>query len=168
VHRSQPLANDAGVTVVTTLAELGDPDGALEVMGDPVLLEAMVENLVRNAVRFSPRGGKVEVTVLVGAGSETITLRVRDHGAGIAAEDLTAVFDWFFDRPVREQRPTGTGFGLAIAKRVADHHGGTITARNRDAGGCELEVTLPRWRSEAGAGPSGPRQPGADPGAGTA
>ena len=145
VHRSQPLAYDHGVSIVTTLAETSNGDAGLEVMGDAVLLGAMVENLARNAVRFSPRGAKVEV--IVETRGESIVLQVRDHGTGIAAENLTSVFDWFFDAATHKRQTTGTGFGLAIVKRVAEHHGGTITLRNRTEGGCEFEITLPRWRA---------------------
>jgi signal transduction histidine kinase len=143
VSRSQSKARDNEVRIVTTLAETSAPDEPPEVMGESILLEAMIENLVRNAVRFSPRGGQVEVEVTCHAAS--INLHVRDHGVGIAAENLASVFDWFFDRPA-QRRSTGTGFELAIVKRVAEHHGGTIELRNRPGGGCEFEITLPRVR----------------------
>lgn len=145
VRRSQSLARANGVSVVATLAETSPEDGALEVLGDPLLLEAMVENLARNAVRFSPRGGRVEVVVEVRG--ESIALFVRDHGTGIAAEHLESVFDWFFDVATQARRSPGTGFGLAIAKRVAEHHHGGIMLRNRAEGGCEFEIELPRWRA---------------------
>jgi len=163
VSRSQSLARENGVGVVATLAESGNGDATVEVLGDALLLEAMVENLVRNAVRFSPRGSRVEVIVEVRG--ETIALHVRDHGTGIAAEHLESVFDWFFQAPGVTLHSSGTGFGLAIAKRIAEHHHGTIALRNLPAGGCEFEITLPRWRAEDAAdgtarSPAAPRAAG--------
>jgi two-component system OmpR family sensor kinase len=150
VRRSQTLALESGVSVVPTLAEPSNGDAALELLGDSVLLEAMVENLVRNAVRFSPRGSRVHL--LVEVRGESIVLYVRDHGTGIPAEHLESVFDWFFQAPGVTLPSSGTGFGLAIARRVAEHHRGTITLRNLPAGGCEFEITLPRWRVDGPAG----------------
>jgi signal transduction histidine kinase len=144
VRRCQSLARDSGVSVVPTLAESSNGDEALEVLGDAVLLEAMLENLVRNAVRFSPRGSRVELQVRIRGGS--ILLSVRDHGAGVAAGHIESVFDWFFQAPGETLQSSGTGFGLAIARRVADHHRGSISLRNHPEGGCEFEVVLPRWR----------------------
>ena len=140
-RRSQSLARRSEVSVVPRLADPGDADGTPEVLGDSVLLGAMLENLLRNAVRFSPRGSRVEVQV--GVQGPSILLNVLDHGLGIAAEHLESVFDWSFQVPGMTQS-SGTGFGLAIAKRVAEHHGGTITLQNLPAGGCEFQITLPR------------------------
>jgi signal transduction histidine kinase len=145
VRRSQSRAREEGVSVVATLAEPGNGDAPVEVLGDSLLLEAMVENLLRNAVRFSPPGSRVEV--VVEARGESIGLCVRDQGPGIPAEYLTSVFDWFFDVSPQARRSSGTGFGLAIAKRVAEHHNGSIALRNRAEGGCEFEIQLPRWRA---------------------
>jgi signal transduction histidine kinase len=153
VCRSQSLAREKEVSVVATLAESGNGDVAVEVLGDSVLLGAMVENLVRNAVRFSPWGSRVDLQVQVQG--ESIVLYVRDHGTGIAAEHLESVFDWFFQAPGVTLQSSGTGFGLAICKRVAEHHRGTISLRNLPAGGCEFEVRLPRWRAEDLPSPDG-------------
>lgn len=147
VRRTQTLAMDRGVVIVTRLADTGSPDEAPEVLGESVLLEAMLENLLRNAVRFSPRGGRVDIEVDVVASS--VAMSVRDRGDGIAAENLASVFEWFFDRPAHHRRSPGPGFGLAIVKRVAEHHGGTIVLRNRREGGCEFSITLPRWCGES-------------------
>ena len=144
VARCQPFARQGGVRIVTTLADPGAGE-APEVLGDDVLLRAMIENLVRNAVRFSPRGSLVELQVH--RRGETVLLTLRDHGTGIAAEHFESVFEWFFTEPGRQLPTSGTGFGLAIAKRVAEHHGGTIALRNRPEGGCEFEVSMPCRRA---------------------
>lgn len=142
VVRSQAIARKHGVTLVLNLAEPHDEIPPPEVLGDSVLLEAMLENLVRNAVRFSPAGAKVEILVdVLGA---TVRIRVRDRGIGVAVENLESVFDWFFHTPGLTLPSAGTGFGLAIAKRVAEHHGGLLELRSENGQGCEFEITLPR------------------------
>jgi len=143
VRRCQSLASTREVSVVPTLAEPGS-DAAVEVLGDAVLLEAMVENLVRNAVLSAPRQSRVDLRVKVQG--EEILLSVRDHGAKVDADRLDSVFDGFFQVPTPPRPTAGTGLSLAIAKRVAEHHRGTISLRNVPEGGCEFEVQLPRWR----------------------
>ncbi len=142
VRRSQALAHVSGVGIVITFADHVEGAPSPEVLGDAVLLEAMVENLLRNAVRFSPRTAKVEVSV--DTRGDAVQIHVRDHGTGIAAEHLESVFDWFFHPPGLTLPSAGTGFGLAIARHVAEHHGGTIGLRNAVDQGCEFEITLPR------------------------
>jgi len=141
-RRSQSLARTKDVSVVPRLAESDDGNGTLLVLGDSVLLEIMLENLLRNAVRFSPRGSRVEVHTVVQGPSIVVT--VRDRGSGIAAEHLESVFDWSCQVPGMSPQSSGSGFGLAIARRVAERHGGTITIQNHSAGGCEFAITLPR------------------------
>jgi signal transduction histidine kinase len=145
VHRCRSLASTRSVSVVPMLAEPGE-DAAVEVLGDAVLLEAMIENLVRNAVLAAPRGSRVVLHVSIRSG--TVRLAVRDHGEKIDNDQLESVFGGFF-QVASPPRPTvGTGLGLAIAKRVAEHHHGTISLRNMPEGGCEFAVELPRWRPE--------------------
>ncbi|HEX5050238.1 MAG TPA: HAMP domain-containing sensor histidine kinase [Planctomycetota bacterium] len=146
VRRCQAVARGRGVGVTTTLSESDDEDLAPEVLGDAVLLEAMIESLLRHAVRRTPRGAHVELRVDVRGGS--VLLRVRDHGPGIAPAQLESMFDWFFQQPGGSRRAAGPGVGLAIARRIAEHHRGTISLRNHARGGCEFEVSLPRWRGE--------------------
>jgi signal transduction histidine kinase len=146
VRRCQSVARGGGVGIVPTIAEPGREDGALEVSGNEVLLQAMVESLVRHAVRCSPRGSRVDLQVEVAG--EGILLRVRDRGPGIAPALLESVFDWIFQAPGTVEQARGNGGGLAIAMRIAEHHRGTISVRNHPDGGCEFEVTLPRWRGD--------------------
>ncbi len=146
VRRSQSMARNGGVHVVATIPEPDGEDRALEVLGSEVLLAAMIESLVRAAVRRSPRGSQVELQVQVRG--ESILLRVRDQGMEIAPSQLESVFDWYSKAPGAERDSHRTG-NLAIAKRVAEHHRGTISLRNHPGSGCEFEVALPRWRDPA-------------------
>lgn len=143
VARCRDLSKSLGVRIVTVLGEPDNGDPSAEVMGDPLLLEIMVENLLRNALRFSPPDSQVDLTTRADADSVGIT--VRDRGIGIPPEQQVSVFDWFFEGPGRPSKTMGTGFGLAIAKRVVDHHGGTIILRDAPGSGCEFAIKLPRW-----------------------
>jgi len=105
------------------------------VEADPVLLERAVSNLLDNAVKYSPEGAPVEVTV---RGGEVI---VADHGPGIAAEDLPRVFDRFYRAATARSKP-GSGLGLAIVREAAEAHGGTASAEST-AAGARFKLALP-------------------------
>jgi two-component system, OmpR family, sensor histidine kinase MprB len=98
------------------------------VRGDADRLHRAVANILDNAVKWSPPGAVVEVHV----GPQGVT--VRDHGPGIAPEALPFVFDRFYRAPAARGTP-GSGLGLAIVRRVAELHGGTVTAEAADGGG---------------------------------
>ena len=105
------------------------------VKADPDLLERAVSNLLDNAVKYSPEGAPVEVTV---RGGEVI---VADHGPGIAAEDLPRVFDRFYRAAAARSKP-GSGLGLAIVREAAEAHGGTASAEST-AAGARFKLVLP-------------------------
>ncbi|MBL8897487.1 MAG: HAMP domain-containing histidine kinase [Planctomycetes bacterium] len=146
VRRSQSTARSHGVSIVPTFVETSDEEGSPRIAGDPALIEAMIENLVRNAVRRSPRGGRVEVADELH--ENRVVLRIRDHGAAIQPAELHAAFEWHSAMSDNVPRGASPGVGLAIAKRVAEHHHGTLTLRNHLEGGCEFVVSLPRWSTE--------------------
>ncbi len=99
-------------------------------------LERAVANLLDNAVKWSPTNGLVEVT----SGNGTVV--VRDHGPGIAPEDLPHVFDRFYRSPAARGLP-GSGLGLAIVRQVAEADGGSVSASTHPGGGAVLELRLP-------------------------
>jgi two-component system, OmpR family, sensor histidine kinase MprB len=105
------------------------------VSADPRLLERAVSNLLDNAVKWSPAGGTIEVTV---NGGEVV---VRDHGPGIAEADLPHVFDRFYRAPAARAKP-GSGLGLAIVREAANAHGGDVVAESTE-GGARFRLTLP-------------------------
>ena len=105
------------------------------VLGVPNALERAVGNLLDNAVKWSPPGGEIDVTVRAGEVS------VRDHGTGIAEADLPLVFDRFYRAPAARGMP-GSGLGLAIVKQVAEQHGGSVSAEAAEGGGALLRLTL--------------------------
>jgi two-component system sensor histidine kinase MprB len=101
-----------------------------------------VNNLLDNAARHSDPGGLVEVTVDAGG------IQVRDHGQGIADEDLPYVFDRFF-RGTNSRRHQGSGLGLAIVRQVAEQHGGSAGAANAPGGGALFTLHLPAVHAES-------------------
>ena len=106
------------------------------VIGEPMLLERAVTNLLDNAVKWGPPDGQVEVELRDGR------LTVRDGGPGIAVADLPHVFDRFY-RSAEARTLPGSGLGLAIVRRTAERHGGVVTAANAPDGGAVLTLTLP-------------------------
>jgi len=111
---------------------------------DPHALRSACENIVRNAIRFSPPGGKVEVTLIVNGDSERrVLLSVRDRGPGVPEEHLRDIFQPFFRVNRSEGTGEGNGLGLAIALEAVRMNGGAITASNLSPSGLNIEVTLP-------------------------
>ena len=102
----------------------------------------MIDNLVSNAIKFSPSGTTVQISVRSGAGS--FTFSVQDQGPGIPEADRKLLFRSF---QKLSARPTGgeksTGLGLAIVKRIIDAHGGRIDVESGPAGGTRFAVTMP-------------------------
>jgi len=117
-------------------------DGVPSVAGSGRDLALLVRNLIDNAVRYTPAGGRVDVTVTSEDGS--VVLRVADTGMGIPQRDLLRVFERFYrvDR-ARSRETGGTGLGLSIVKHVAENHGGDVTVTSELAAGSTFEVRLP-------------------------
>jgi two-component system sensor histidine kinase MprB len=109
--------------------------------GDSHALERAVLNLLDNAVKFSPQGSTVHVT-LRSLGDGTAVVEVSDSGPGIAPEDLPRVFDRFYRSSEARGLP-GSGLGLAIVKQAAERHGGTVYANNKPEGGALMAIRLP-------------------------
>jgi two-component system, OmpR family, sensor histidine kinase MprB len=106
-----------------------------ELHGVPGTIARAVSNLLDNAAKWSPPGGRVEVAVDEGQ------VVVRDHGPGIDEDDLPYVFDRFYRAPAARRLP-GSGLGLAIVKQVAEAHGGRVDAERTDDGGTRMRLRL--------------------------
>ncbi len=135
------LSRHHEVPLVTLLHLAADGEADLEIEGDPELLRTMLENLVRNALRFSPRGEAVDLRVT--STRDRAAIHVRDRGPGIPRDHMERVFDRFYQMTDQPTGPRGSGLGLAIAKSVAELHHGTISVHNCADRGCEFEVLLP-------------------------
>jgi two-component system, OmpR family, sensor kinase len=112
------------------------------VSGNRELLRSAIENVLRNAVRYSPQGAPVEVAVERGAAG--LTISVRDRGPGVPAGELERIFEPFYRvAESRDRDSGGEGIGLAITSQVMKAHGGTARADNRAGGGFEVQLNLP-------------------------
>lgn len=119
---------------------------AITLRGTAEVLRAAIENVLRNAVRFTPEGGTVDVEATLDP--ETLTIVVRDRGPGVPPEELEAIFRPFYRvSTARERSSGGSGVGLAITARAAKMHGGTVSAANAPDGGLEVTFRLPRTRA---------------------
>jgi two-component system sensor histidine kinase HydH len=105
---------------------------------DAARLRQALVNVVRNAIQVSPPDGRVEVDVSSPA-TDTLAIAIRDRGPGIPPGEERAIFE-----PFHTKRVKGIGLGLAIARRMVELHGGSITAGRRDGGGAEIVITVPR------------------------
>ncbi len=153
VHREpislQPLVED----VYETALILGEAAGVAvnlpfsanaTVMGDRTRLRQLFLNLITNAIKYTPAGGKVDIGL--GLHPDNVTFAVRDTGIGIAAADVPHIFErfWRADRVrSRMSERGGFGLGLAISQWIAQAHGGTLTASSRLGRGSLFTVTLP-------------------------
>ncbi len=138
VETARLLGEDAGLIVDATRIEQA------EVLGDATRLRQLLLNLVSNAIKYTPRGGHVEIALL--RLLDHVVITVRDTGIGIAAADLPHVFErfWRADR-VRSRAADrgGFGLGLAIGQWIVQAHGGSLTAESRWGRGSTFTVTLP-------------------------
>ena len=140
VDARQPLALDERVAAAVERAQHRAPELHFEsrlepyrLSGAPSRLERAVDNVLDNAIKWSPPGATVEVRL---AGGE---LTVRDHGPGIAQADLPHVFDRFYRAAAARAMP-GSGLGLAIVKATVEDHGGSVTVATADGGGTLLTL----------------------------
>ena len=126
LHKSAELSHGQDITVA----------------GNPELLSSLFENVLRNAMRFSPENSRVEVTVQ--NDGTIVTIGIRDHGPGVSENELQRIFDPFYRSDQSREPGSGNhGIGLALARTICHLHGGDITAHNHVDGGLDVHVTLP-------------------------
>ena len=114
---------------------------------NPELVRRAVENIVRNALRYTAEGTRIEVRVTEREkeGRPGVSIRIRDFGPGVPEGELPRIFQPFYRTEAARSRDTGgTGLGLAIAQRAAAVHGGSVTAENAAGGGLSVELWLPK------------------------
>ncbi len=124
-----------------------DADNAFTV-GDIGLIQRVLENLVRNAIRFTPRGG--EITLSISKHPESVAVAVSDTGCGIPDKDIPRIFDRFYRSENGEESRSGSsGLGLAIVKRILDLHESRITVVSKVDTGTRFEFELPLYQQAA-------------------
>jgi two-component system sensor histidine kinase CpxA len=154
---STPVALDEVVLAVTEDAEFEAqargchvrshiPEGDWSVRGQASLLHSAIENVVRNAIRYTREGTAVEVQLerKLGADGAEAVVSVSDSGSGVPSDALEKLFQPFYRLDEDRGRQTGgVGLGLAITERAVRFHGGRVVAFNRAEGGLRLEIFLP-------------------------
>ena len=150
-EQAMPAAGRRGVELRLTL-----PDSPLRIRHDPQRVGQVVTNLVGNAIKFTPKGGSVEV--IVAPFRDGARIDVTDTGAGIDATELPRIFERFYrGSGANEARGSGSGLGLAIVRSIVDMHGGSVTVDSRLGAGSRFSVFLPRDpRAEDGQPPTAP------------
>ncbi|ONI84888.1 hypothetical protein ALI22I_30940 [Saccharothrix sp. ALI-22-I] len=134
----QVVAAHATNREVTVSARI---EGELFLVADPVRLRQAVENLVTNAIRYTPAGGTVSVE---GRLDQGVVIEVVDTGVGIAPDDLPHLFDRFWRADKSRSRTTGgSGLGLAITRHLVEAHGGTVSVSSEPGAGTTFRITLP-------------------------
>ena len=136
-----PVARAKGVALLTRLDDL--PPTCLV---DPLRVHQIVDNLVGNAVKFTPRGS---VDITASANEEELVVSVKDSGPGISGEDAHRIFQRFERAASREQEEAGAGLGLAITHRLTELLGGTIALDSPGEGGTTFTVRLPLAKAAA-------------------
>lgn len=142
LHAHQVAADKAKLTLQ------GDIESEVSLLGDESKLSQVVYNLIDNAVKYTPEGGQVTVTLT--ADSRKAVLTVRDTGIGIPEQDVAHIFDRFYRVDKARSRATGgTGLGLSIVRQMVQLHGGEITVTSAAGEGSVFTVTLPIRKGDA-------------------
>ena len=111
--------------------------------GQPELVSRAVENILRNAIRYTPDDGRVFLQVDMH--KDTVVIRIEDEGEGVPEDSLKHLFEPFYRvEASRNQQSGGYGVGMAIAEQAIRAQGGRIEASNRSSGGLRVDITLPK------------------------
>ncbi len=118
------------------------PDEPALINGDELRLEQAIQNLIQNAIKYSPRGGEIEVRVERNGAHASVA--IADPGIGIPAEALPQLFHRFYRAPnIDSQHISGLGVGLYVVKEIVELHGGTIEVRSEEGTGSTFTLTMP-------------------------
>lgn len=128
------LADEKGVALTAT--------GSVRLQADPLLLRQALSNLIANALRYSERGGVVQLGAV--DHGDFIVIAVTDNGAGIAAKHLPFLFDRFYRADAARSSADSTGLGLAVVRSIVELHGGSVTVRSTLGKGATFELQLPK------------------------
>jgi CheY-like chemotaxis protein len=160
VETSMPLVASSGHTL-----EVSMPDESMQLVADPTRLAQVVSNLLNNAAKYTPYGGRIALTTR--REGDRAVISVADTGIGISTESLPEVFEMFTQvGRNRDRSQGGLGIGLALVRRLVELHGGSVTAVSPGIGeGSTFSVRLPLAQPEAPPIPAPQRPAGSDAGA---
>lgn len=136
----RPMADEKNINFVRRLQDLP------EIRIDVLRINQVVNNLLSNAVRYTPDGGKVEITTNIAKidSENYVEISIRDNGKGISADDLPHVFEHFYRADLaRDRKSGGSGIGLAIVKQLVELHNGQVEVKSELGKGSEFIVYLP-------------------------
>jgi len=139
VEKVRLLAESRHIRILTEA-----PNGALWLPADGTRIEQMLDNLLSNALKFSPEGGTVSLRMLPDPQEKIVRLSIGDSGPGIPSEELPHIFERFYQG--RRQHQTvvaGSGLGLALAEKVVEAYGGGVWAGSELGTGATFHVVLP-------------------------
>jgi two-component system sensor histidine kinase MtrB len=139
-------------TAPTHRLSLTAPSDPVQVICDPARIEQVLNNLVSNAIKYSPRGG--QVTVVIEPQDDAVLLSVSDEGVGMSAGELEHIFDPFRRTGATAESVPGTGLGLFVARRIMESHGGRITLESAPGNGSTFRLQLPTRSSAISAAES--------------
>lgn len=114
----------------------------ITVHADPVYLERAIGNILTNALKYTPEGGDVTISIIV-AGVENVQISIQDSGIGIKAEDLPKIFNRFYQIDNSINRSGGSGIGLAFSREIVMNHGGNLEVESQEGAGSSFILTLP-------------------------
>jgi signal transduction histidine kinase len=144
VEAARPAAADHGIELLL------DVEGRLPLEADAARLRQVLDNLVSNALKFTPEGGSVTLSAHNGDGP--LRVEVTDTGIGIPQEEMGQLFSRFYRASTAKRRAIpGTGVGLVIARAIVEAHGGTISLESTEGAGTRVTVTLPATQPAGGA-----------------
>jgi signal transduction histidine kinase len=135
VESASPVAEEKGLAL-----DAHAEDRLPEITGDRRLIAQLLDNLMSNALKYTPKGGSVRLRAW--RDGEAVSVEVRDTGRGIPEDEVPKLFERFF-RASTAGEVQGTGLGLAISKAIAEAHGGSISVESELGGGSTFRFTLP-------------------------
>jgi signal transduction histidine kinase len=158
-----PLVHALGSSAPTHSIVMDIAPDARWVDADPSKLNQILTNLVGNAIKYSPKGGRIDIAARRLADSDLVEIAVSDQGIGIPAEYFDQLFDRFYRVDSSETRSIGgTGLGLYISRHLVELHGGALTVESEVGKGSTFRFTLPTGVPGSGDELAGPRQVPAD------
>lgn len=123
------------------------PASSIEIELDPVISEQALLNVLDNAIKYTPKGSEIEISMETA--DDVFKLHVRDHGPGIPEEDYERIFDKYTRLQRQDHQVAGTGLGLAVARAAMRGQGGDVTVKNHEDGGAVFTLCWPQWRIAA-------------------
>ena len=139
-HQFATIASDRGIALSCSAAP-----GLPLITADPKRVEQIIGNLVHNALKYTPRGGSVQVTARLAGASDAshLCVDVADNGPGIAPAEHARIFELFYRSPAHQRLHQGVGIGLFLARHLAERHHGTLTVVSREGHGATFTLCLP-------------------------